>query len=240
MLYLHKKPLLFIERVSHVTLGKWIQVGIVLISKQQSLRVQSIHRPTNVVRSSSTQIDLSTVIPLWNKVVIQLNITELRRNETIKKLKCKKEEVWGEGCLLFSPCKNNTLQNLKCRFLPRLERQDISSTNLKACSDTVSKTYVNHLVVDGVTEWRDLQHYTDDDKEYLPLVRYLSFRRMLDPKMVIHTDEISSEILHFVHSKKKVGEMLRKLAIAGLIDYQILGKRRRRSWSVLDDCSYQY
>lgn len=241
MLYLHKKPLLFVERVSHVTLGKWMQVGMVLISKQQSIRVESIKRPTNVVRSSSTQIDLSTVIPIWNKVVYQLKITEIRRKEAISKLKCKKEEVWGEGCLLFAPCKNNTLQNLKCRFLPRLERQKISSTNLKPSSNTVSKTYVNHLIVQAVTTWMTLQHYTDDDdKEFIPLIRHLSFKRMIDPNMVVHTDEICSEIRNFEHNRKKIGEMFRKLQIAGFLEYQIVGRKRLRSWSVLEDCSYQY
>ena len=148
--------------------------------------------------------------------------------------------MWGVGCLLFAPCENITNNNLKCRFLPRLERQSISTNNLKKCSDTISKTYVNHLIVNGVISWRDLQHYTDEDKQYLPLIRFLSFRRMLDAGMTIHTDEINNEVLHFIKNKTKVGEMLRKLETAGLIAYKISGKRRLRSWTVMEDCSYQY
>jgi hypothetical protein len=62
---------------------------------------------------------------------------------------------------------------------------------------------------------------------------------MIDPKFVIHTDEINKEILHFVHSKKRVADMLRKLEIAGLLSYKIAGKRRLRSWDVLQGCCYQ-
>jgi hypothetical protein len=238
MLYLQKKPSLFIERVSHVTLGKWIQVGIVLVSKQQQSINETIKRPTSTPRSSSTSIDLSNIIPIWNKVVIQLELTEWRRNETIKKLKCKEEEVWGEGCLIFAPCKNATITNLKCRYLPRLEKQSISSINLKPNTNkTITKTIINHLVIAAVIKWKQLNYYTEDDKEYIPLIRYLSKRRMIDDSLVIQTEVMQQKVIHC--NKLKAGEMLRKLEQAGLLTYQVTGKQRLRSWIVLEDMSYQ-
>ena len=238
MLYLHSKPKIFVERVSHVTLGKWIQVGIVLVSKVQQEINDLIKRPTSNPRSSSTYIDIKNIIPIWNKVVVQQDITEMRRNETINKLKCNKEDVWGVGCLLFAPCMNKTTSNLKCRFLPRLERQVISSTNLKACSDKrISMTIINHLVVEAVNTWKDLQYYTEEEKEYIPLIRFLSKMRMLDPSFEIQTEVISNEILR-LNNKQRAGEMLRKLEEAGLISYQVSGRKRLRSWKVLWDCSY--
>lgn len=240
MLYLHSKPQLFVQRVSHVTLGKWIQVGIVLVSQEQQAINDLIQRPTSNPRSSSTFIDIKNIIPIWNKVVVHQDITESRRNETINKLKCNKEDVWGVGCLLFAPCSNKTSTNLKCRFLPRLEQQNISTANLKTCSDKkISKTIINNLVVEAVNAWKDLQYYKEEEKEYLPLIRFLSKARMSDCSLEIQTEVISKSIFSSTN-QQKVGEMLRNLEQAGLISYQVSGRKRLRSWKVLADCSYQY
>ena len=238
MLYLHKKPALFIERVSHVTLGKWIHVGIVLVSKLQHQQNELRKRPTSTPRSSSTSIDLGTIIPIWNKVVEQQFLTESRRKETIKKLKCKKEEVWGDGCLIFAPCKNTTAWNINCRYLPRLEKQTISAKIKTNIDNTTTKTIINELVVKAVNAWKDLQYYTEDDKEYLPLIRYLSKCRMTDDSFVIQTDVVSKTVINL--SNCKVGEMMRNLEKMGLVTYKVTGKGRLRSWIVLEDCSYVF
>jgi hypothetical protein len=237
MLYLHNKPALFIERVSHVTLGKWIKVGLVLVSKLQRQQNEKLKRPSQTPRTTSTSIDLSPIIPTWNKVVVQQYMTDSRRKETIAKLKCKVEEVWGEGCLIFAPSKNATLTNLKCRYLPRLEKQSIETIMIHPIkNNTTTKTIINQQVVDAVYTWKDLQYYTEEETEYLPLVKYLSKYKTEDKIMVIQTEFISKQVVYL--SKSKVGDMLRKLEKAGLLTYQVTGKGRLRSWIVLDSCSF--
>lgn len=239
MLLLLKKPIIFVERVTHVTLGKWLQAGMVLISKSHHEYDRLIQRPACVPRLPSTSISLSSIIPIWNKVVVQLPLTDIRRNETIKQLKCRIEDVWGEGVLIFAPVKNTASANLKCRYLPRLERQKLDSPYLQQVSHIVSKTIVNHLVVEAVNVWKNLDYLSDDDKEFVPLIKFLSFNGMINRNFEFQTEEINTDILHFLNSKKKVADMLRKLQTAGLISYKMSGRRRLRSWDVLQGCCYE-
>jgi hypothetical protein len=166
-------------------------------------------------------------------------MTFSRRKETIKKLKCKEEDVWGEGCLIFAPCSNATLKNLKCRYLPKLEQQSITTFNIKPAkkNSTTSKTIINQLIVDAIIIWKDLQYYTEEEAMYLPLIKYLSKNKITDENMVIQTEVIAKQVLNL--NAYKVGEMLRKLEIAGLLTYQVTGKHRLRSWIVSADCSYE-
>jgi Mn-dependent DtxR family transcriptional regulator len=65
----------------------------------------------------------------------------------------------------------------------------------------------------------------------------LSKNKITDENMVIQTEVIAKQVLNL--NAYKVGEMLRKLEIAGLLTYQVTGKHRLRSWIVSADCSYE-
>lgn len=84
-----------------------------------------------------------------------------------------------------------------------LSRQKLDCPNLQQISDMVSKSIVNHLVVEAVNVWKNSVYLNEDDKDFVPIIKYLSFKRMIDPNFIIHTDVINTEILHFINSKKK-------------------------------------
>jgi hypothetical protein len=120
MLHLLTKPKEFIQCVSHVTFGKWPQCGMILVSKAHHDAGEQKKR-VSAQRSNSTCIDFKQIIPCWNKVVSLLGRAQVRRDVVLKKIKCKSDDAWGIGCLIFVPHKNNTANGLKNRILPLLE-----------------------------------------------------------------------------------------------------------------------
>ena len=78
ILMLDSKPKAFTDRVSHVTLGKWLQVGIVLESSNFFK-----HRPDTqdhtLTRGSSTIMDCKQVLLYWNEVCSNLSVSTVRR-----------------------------------------------------------------------------------------------------------------------------------------------------------------
>ena len=69
-------------------------------------------------RSNSTFLDLKPVVTIWNKVLSLISLTEVCCQLVLKKMRCDKSDAWGEGCLIFLPKANNTINGLKNRILP--------------------------------------------------------------------------------------------------------------------------
>jgi hypothetical protein len=112
LLLLTTKASEFISRVSHVTLGKWCQCGIILVSSEQHIIELRQQDSVTAPRSSSTSIDLHQIIPYWNKINTILLMAEIRRATVLKRFKCKENDTWGLGSMIFSPIKNNTSDGL--------------------------------------------------------------------------------------------------------------------------------
>ena len=163
LLMLQTKPDAFLKCVSHVTLGKWINVGMILISKARHEEGEKMKRVTSP-RSNSTYLDLKPVVTIWNKVVSLIPSTEVRRQIVLKKIKCDENDAWGEGCLIFVPSKNNTINGLKNRLLPLLDPWTPIDANISSPKvSLVTKISINKNLMNSINQWKDVDICDDDN-----------------------------------------------------------------------------
>jgi hypothetical protein len=237
MLLLEKKPLEFIKCVTHVTLGKWIKVGMVLTSLDYYNQQEKLRNPFVASRGPSTRFNLKPVIPHWNKVLMLQCSVEKRRIEVLKNLKCNEEESWGKGCLIFAPVKSNTLFNLKCRYLPLLESIIISRKNTINFRESINKDYINQQVIESINAWKNYEHHHDgsDDTDLLKLIKHLCMQCLINKLVTVTLEEIHRDVFFEQNNKHKVGLMLGKLAKANLLHYGMSGKKRLRCWFVRNE-----
>jgi hypothetical protein len=238
MLLLLEKPPEFIQCVTHVTLGKWPQAGLILVSKAHDEKGQKKKR-NFAPRSASTCIDYKLIIPCWNKVTSLLTRAQVRREVVLKRIKCDYDSAWGVGCLIFIPQKNNTPNGLKNRILPMLELTPIDTTRIiqPTQSSFISKKKVNKQIMYAINKWKDVSiqnpNTTEDDVYYLELVRHLTRHLKQefgeydydsdDPSNIVSTEEMYDLLQKTCQVNfKDTGVMLRKLELAGLVKYRMM------------------
>jgi hypothetical protein len=246
MLLLQTKPDDFIKRVSHVTLGKWCQCGIILVSSEQNNIEQKQQDDATSPRSNSTTIDLSPIIPIWNKLLTILPMAEITRDVVLRKTKCKFDEAWGSGALIFSPIKNNTMNGLNHRLLPMLELSSISG-NISKPFNNKGKTFrdgINLKIMDTVKNWNEVSiHEKSTIKSvmgFLTIIKYLIIISNLsgETEVVLSTEEICGALGGEIN-KTQVGSMLGDMRKVGLLEYKQIGKKRLRNWVILKKFSYE-
>jgi hypothetical protein len=244
MLFLEQTTQSFIECVSHVTLGKWIHVGMILVKSDYYSRIVSQSTTQQMPRTPSTYIDLKPIIPVWNKVVNHVANAQLRREQVLAKINCDEEESWGRGCLIFAPVRYNHNENLKCRYLPFLEQVNICAPRPTDFRSKINKIYVNQLVMDAVMQWKAIElNYDDCDNydSYIKIINYFCLNAQMSnnsEKTLVTSDFIKSNVLNSEVTKAKVGDILRMLEKANLITYAIKGRKRHRGWEVNNDFNF--
>lgn len=122
-------PREFKDCVRYLTLGKITGCGMVLeLAHDRPLHQNSSHVP----RGASTQPNPGPAyarLKLIGKYIAGKRILE-RRTAVLGLLKMldkpDDESHWGQGCLIFSSlARPGEMQNVKCRFLPKLEKTDL-------------------------------------------------------------------------------------------------------------------
>ena len=116
MIYLLSKPPSFQEVVTHITFGKWTQMGIVIMSKTWVEKRMIMYPFTK--RGASTYLSEDEAVRQWKSLKEFLPQTSARRAKVLRNLRLTEEHVWGEGLLLFGPRRLETTRGLKCRYLP--------------------------------------------------------------------------------------------------------------------------
>ena len=115
-------PNSFKKQVAYITLGKWSKIGIVLKNPANKF-VQSNERNNNNMsdRGSSFIMTYKDTYEQLRMVPDAIKKVSTRRKQTLRTLKTKSEECWGEGCLIFSDiCQGGIMKGLGCRYLPML------------------------------------------------------------------------------------------------------------------------
>lgn len=161
MLLLQQKPKIFQDRVSHVTMGKWMEAGLVLVSEdfKRSKDQVNQHLPS---RGPSTKYDCTKAFLYFARAFENLddNATETRRAEVISVL-CSKvsglkpDHFWGKGVLLYGPVERiDSERALKNRFTPLLCATPVDlGINFQLRLIRWSRHSVNKMIMTGVNQW---------------------------------------------------------------------------------------
>ena len=237
MLLTLDKPNSFIQRVSHVTVGKWTQCGLVLRNVSYVERMSEFSRFNE--RGVSTLIETKEANWLWQTAYERRSLVSLHRSQVIQQLAgIDESECWGPEIMIYTPCRrSDSLAGLKNRFLPMLE------TNLRV--EKIRKTFqrkhwskqkICWKVVGGVTQWIKFVPHT----EYLSLTSRLVTEQLVRPKYVLDRfagmdiiEELNVQIKAKQVSRVDIQECLNRLEKQGIVQHGKKGKKRIRRYELV-------
>lgn len=233
MLMLQHKPNDFQECVTHITMGKWTQKGLVLVSEQFYAKSVSNTSHTEP-RMLSRHVDCRDVLLHWNAVKKSLHLHNQRRAIVLEKLNMKESDTWGSGALIFAPIRRKGLnEGLLNRLLPKLDlglRVDAISADKYL--EGFSKNEVNAHTVKRVKEWLKDRAYEDEfDMGIFKLVKYLVKHHDEDHEF----DKIRSDVFHR-ECLSSVTTNIHRVRAAKLIYQKLVSQKRVRRWIVSDLC----
>ena len=233
-----EKPKEFIDRVSHVTLGKWPKCGIVLRHR----KIFPI--PDDVVcRGNSTVFDLREAYAMAKRL-FQLNGNiAARRAQTLQKIKVQEEESWGQGCLIFCCRVHSSSQRaIKCRYLPLLDDRKFTPCIKFLDNKNLTIPIIQQRLWEDVLRWAPERDFIASEQEH-QIVSYLldrakectqNFNPEVDTCIFVHRKTMVD--VTFLRSKKIDGHSLKKhvfhnvlerLVACRLLEEKVKGKKGR-------------
>jgi len=247
MFYLLSKPQSFQAVVTHITLGKWSQMGLVFLSKSWAKKRMTMY-PFKL-RGASTYLVEDEALVQWRCVKKCLPEIPKKRKNVLDKLRLKEEDVWGEGLLLFGPRRMDTLRGLKCRYLPLIHK-DTPIDSIKSTLPMEPKawrSHVNNEVMTANKLWiSDVPQPEVDPTDSTPMERKLDAERLRDFVIVAKLIKESKELdekqaedwkeccmpkgLNRNDSEGALGRM----QVAGYMKQTQVGRKRQRNWKLQD------
>lgn len=221
------KPTIFRNQVSHVTLGKWLGLGLVLVARSFS-RESLSHMGS---RGASTGICCKEANLMMRGVVNNLPQVNVRRTKVLSKLRVKEADAWGCGALIFAPiCRTDIAPGTKNRFLPQLAVDlPVDSIPVKKKPEW-SKVNVNADIMEGVKAWVSFHPCFDDrDKENRMVTEWLLTCKPDQWLTTANMREVFKD-----GTTASTSQALRRAESAGMLSKQIKTKKRLRFWVVQD------
>jgi hypothetical protein len=248
------KPLNFQAQVSHITMGKWPGIGLVLHNQSHDPcnKITDLASNSYKSRGLSSQPSCTHALVSWRAVIDNLHIIDSRRQSILDHKKCSKhfgvDDCWGVGLMIFLPYKRNgDGRCIKNRLLPLLS--DAKLDSLKGANKPEwNKSKMCELVMGGVKKW--VEHhptYAGQGIVDRALCTWASVTKT-GTKMALTeavektrvewekqngTNEISA-----VNFNKDTANTLSRARGAALFDYQLLGSKRERKWITTEECFY--
>jgi len=241
MPFVLSKPVSFQAAATHITLGKWCKMGMVLLSTAWSKKREKLH-PLGK-RGASTTLGMKEATMHWRCLKKCIHEIPQKRANTLKKLRLVESDVWGEGLLLFGPHKRTTLRGLKCRHLPLIHANTpIDNFKHSRCNSRQHRQKVNQSVVEAQMRWAldAPEHWQQFDEKH-QAERLLDFE--LCSKLVDrHSDAEANSAADWISScmpegtNRSQGEAaLARLRMAGYMDNTQMGMKRKRQWKLAAD-----
>ena len=227
------KPKEFVDAIACVTMGKWLGMGLVLVSKDHREKTRRMFEAVPR-RGVSTNMKCDQAIKLWQAAALRLGRTEQRRAQAIKKLNMREADCWGAGIHIFAPVARVAASRAsKVRFLPLLEDTPFDSIKVLRTNVLWTKEYVNDTLINGVQEWLG-QYYitTEADKAYHKLVVQLA--QKYTTNRIVSTKEVTEEIMGVGFHTKATAAVLTAAEDAGLCSRVKVTADRLRRWEIHD------
>ena len=232
MLYTHLLPNDFQKVVSHITMGKWIGVGIVL----ENSKTRTYDKVKLGSRGVTTAPDFFESIHNWQSVCSQLIRTEGRRSAILKKLKLKEEDAWGAGVLLFVPvCRLDSKPALKSRLLPLITGDTPIDTIKFTKRNAYSKESCCRAVTSAVADWLHIVESTCNPTDRAVCKAISSsfsheFFQLKELKAYLFENKTIE--------KFSIGRSVFKAVTAELISVGMQGSKRKHGYKVADACIF--
>ena len=235
MLHTHLLPHEFQKVVSHITMGKWIGVGIVL----QNCKLRTYDKVQQGSRGVTTALDFFESTHNWQCVVSQLHLTEVRRVAVLKKLKVKEEDAWGAGVLIFVPiCRLDSKAGLKSRLLPFITVDTPIDTVKFSKRNAYSKESCCLSVTGAVTNWLNIVASECDPTDRAVCSAISSTFRREFFQLKEHRDHLSPQVENKTIEKTAIGHSVFKAVKVELLAYRMQGSKRKHGYKVTSSCFF--
>lgn len=246
MLHTLQKPEEFIDAVSYVTMGKWMNAGLVLCSAKEAARRNAeqeifANRTNHNFRGTSSKIDCHRALEIWKNVKGKLGNVFDRRKRVIAQLKLNEGGTWGVGGILFaSLCRNDCGQGLKNRFLFVLDDVPIERFKYTRKPEW-NKKNINKIIMEGVMSWVAHVPYdvlVDTDRVLQQKAIFLFLLKITTQKMLEAGSQIRKIDVPTTLFPKKfdraLAKKVAKLALEKeLLDLKRLGKAKIETYILL-------
>jgi len=244
MFFLLSKPPSFQAAVTHITFGKWSQMGMVFLSKSWAEKRKALYPVTK--RGASTFLCAEEAVIQWRGVKKCLKEIPDKRERVLKKLKLKEEHVWGEGLIVFGPCRRETTHGLKCRYLPLIH----ASTPIDSVRSTLLmrpkafKVQVNKLIMGATKKWILDCPQPEVDIHSTPAEQKMDEERLSDfafiAKLIKDSSELEekpaddwrSECMPVDFNRTQGEAALCRLKAIGCMETTQKGRKRKRHWKL--------
>jgi hypothetical protein len=155
MLLVQSKLQEFQDVVTHVTVGKWVSLGAILVSPKFAAEREA-RFGTSISRGPSTYLWCEEAISCWKTVLANQSTIADRRHDVLKSRRVPVADAWGTGLLIFAPVRHtDSKQGLKSRFLPMIHActpiDPIKYTRMDA--DTVKQSPNHSRMVQQSLNW---------------------------------------------------------------------------------------
>ena len=238
------KPASFQDAVTHITCGKWCQMGIVILSKSWAEKRKALYPFT--MRGASTILCENQATIHWMCLKKHQSEIATKRARVLKKLKLNEEDVWGAGLLMFGPCRRETTHGLKCRYLPLIHQSTPIDTvgASQRMDSTTFKSQVNELIMDLTRKWAldmpqpmvgvqsteaEIKLDAERLSDYLFISKLIKAGRDLEVKS---SDEWKELCMAEKLNRTQGEAVLRRMKLAGYMEQTQHGVKRKRSWKV--------
>jgi len=245
MFYLLSKPQPFISVVTHITLGKWTQNGIVVIGKSWAKKRKDVYALPK--RGASTHLCEDEARDTFGCVKQHLHHTTQRREKILQSLKLSEKHVWGAGCLIYGPVSRSVTRGLKCRYLGQIHFHlpiDKVPSTVVHHPPHLYKFEVNKVIVKTVTMWaldvpqpEVIDNPSPEEKkmdverlsDYDFISKLIKQSTELDEKT---SEEWRNELMPKEINRTQAESAMSRLEKAGYMERTQKGKKRTRNWKL--------
>jgi hypothetical protein len=249
MLLTQEKPKTFRNQVLHITLGKWLGMGLVL-TNSQALTCQdnpNLISPIFAARGLSSQPGCSNAIRLWTAVFDKRHLIHSRRAKVLLDRRLNEQQCWGIGLMIYHPHKRVSVsRGLKNRLLPLLDNVKVDTVRLTR-DNKWEKSILCKMIMAGVISWVDHQHDSDGQN--------IADRVLCDwvctsrPTMMFSSEQYKQENL--VKYRGRVGPVgawkikgeftnsLQRAAKVSLLENKLVHKKRVHRWFPHSDLNFE-
>ena len=248
MLLTQQKPTEFVSQVSHITMGKWLGIGLVLTRHGVKHFSQSPNMVSNIYtpRGVSSTPSCTGALKAWQIVAGNLGAIPHRREQALTHLGFNSNDCWGIGLMIYAACSRvGSVPALENRFLPLLSVETRFSKTTKNPKPQWSHQKLNALILGHVTAWvkhrpiKKAQGITDR-----AFCQWVSSNTDMSPKQLDELIDLTrpswsleNEPLPPINFKTEMKNSLNRALMESVFEYKMVGAKRQRRWIQQQDIS---
>ena len=162
MLLVEQKPERFKRMVKYVTMGKWMQAGLVLVRNEEYIRLRELDDENSLYRFRllSNRLNCKDILSSWKVVRSNLSNVKARREKVLNMLKLNKpsHQTWGNGLAIYGEFRRkDACRGLKNRLVPKIDDTVLERIPIQKKVPEWNRHTLNNRIIENVNAWVSLR-----------------------------------------------------------------------------------